>query len=156
MASLLSPMSSALTWRTSRRKHQIRQSLRPLCYINETFVIWFHRHKKAAVFLHHLNRVHRSIQLTLESERNCNLSFLDEGVCRRHVGSLGDLVYGKPTHTSLYPHDTVHHPCSKKQAVLTLVHRAKLVCDPEGLQELSSTWSLSVNAAGEIFVGCCV
>jgi len=113
-------------------------------------VIWFHRHEKVAVYLHHLNRVHRSIHSTLESERDCCLSLLDKGVCRRPVGSLGDLIYGKPPHTSLYL-----HPCSKKQAVFsTLVHRAKLVCDPEGLQELSSTRSLSVNVAGEIFVGC--
>ena len=102
-------------------------------------MIWFRRHRKVAVFVHHLNCVHRSIQLTLESERDCCLSFLDKGVRRRLVGLLGDLVYGEPAHTSLYPHCTVHHPCSKKQAVLTLVHRAKLVCDPEGLQELSST-----------------
>lgn len=108
-------------------------------------MIWFHRHKKVEVYLHHLNCVHKSIQLTLESERDSYLSFLDKHVSRRHFGSLGDLVCGKPIYTNLYPHSTVHHHCSKKQSVLyTLVHRGKLVCDPEGLQELSSTRSLSV------------
>ena len=31
---------------------------RHLCYIDETFVIWFHGHRTVAVFLHRLNRVH--------------------------------------------------------------------------------------------------
>ncbi|KDR19144.1 uncharacterized protein LOC110830199 [Zootermopsis nevadensis] len=85
-------------------------------------------------FLDHLNSVHESIQFTMETEKDSHLPFLDIDIHRKPDGSLGHKVYRKPTHTDLYLNSDSHHHPSNKQALLsTLVHRARALCDQEGL-----------------------
>jgi hypothetical protein len=52
-------------------------------------------------FLYHLSNVHLNIQLTMETESNGPLCFLDIEICRRPYGSLGLTVRRIPIHTNL-------------------------------------------------------
>jgi hypothetical protein len=73
--------------------------------------------------------------VTIETESEGHLPFLDLGIYRRLDGSLGHKVYSKPTHFNLYLNAKSHHHPSNKQAVLfTLVHRARALCDEESLE----------------------
>ncbi|XP_021934007.1 uncharacterized protein LOC110836758 isoform X2 [Zootermopsis nevadensis] len=72
------------------------------CYVDDTFVIWPHGPGKLAEFLNHLNSIHKSIQFTMETEKDGHLPFLDIDIHRKPDGSLGHKVYRKPTHTDLY------------------------------------------------------
>ncbi|GFG31913.1 hypothetical protein Cfor_11969 [Coptotermes formosanus] len=73
----------------------------------------------------------------METEKEDHLPFQDIDICRRPDGSLGRKVYRKTTHTNLCLKPASHHHPSIKQAVLsTLVHRARALCDKEGLHEL--------------------
>jgi hypothetical protein len=73
-----------------------------LRYVDDTFVIWPHGPGEPNDFLHHLNSIHQCIQLTMETEREGHLPYLDIDIYRRPGGSLGHRVYCKPTHTNLY------------------------------------------------------
>jgi hypothetical protein len=55
-------------------------------------------------------------------------------IYRRLDGSLGQKAYSKSTHTNLYLNAKSHHQPSNKQAVLSAVHRARALCDEDGLQ----------------------
>jgi hypothetical protein len=47
------------------------------CYIGNTFVIWPHGREKLKDLLHHLNRIHQSIQFAMETRSEGHLPFLD-------------------------------------------------------------------------------
>jgi hypothetical protein len=71
----------------------------------------------------------------METESEGHLPLLDLDIYRRPDGSLGHKVYHKPTHTNLYLSAKSHRHPSNKQAVLsTLIHRARALCDEDGLQ----------------------
>jgi hypothetical protein len=110
---------------------------KPLCwfrYIDDTSVIWLHRTDNLGDFLTHLNSIHQRIQLTMETESEGHLPFLDIGIYRRSDGSLGNRVYRKPTHINLYLNaGSHHHPSNKQAAFSTLVHRARALCDQDSL-----------------------
>jgi hypothetical protein len=74
----------------------------------------------------------------MEIEKDGHLPFLDIDIYRKTDGSLGHKVYRKPTHTTLYLHQSSHHHPANKQSVLTsLTHRAITLCDQDSLpQEL--------------------
>ena len=107
-------------------------------YVDDTFVIWPHGKEKLTEFLNHLSGLHTNIQVTMEQEEEGHLPFLDIDIYRKTDSSLGHRVYRKPTHTSLYLHQNLHHHPANKQSVLaSLIHRAKAVCDQDSLiQEL--------------------
>jgi hypothetical protein len=65
--------------------------LKPCCwfrYVDNTFIIWQHGPDKLKDFLHHLNSTHQPIQVTMETERESHLPFLDLDTYRRPDGSL--------------------------------------------------------------------
>jgi hypothetical protein len=86
----------------------------------------------------HLNSIHTNIQISMDTERDGHIAFLDIDVYKRPNGSLGHWVYRKLTHTNLYLSATSHHnPANKQAALSTIVHRAKAICDSNSLpQEL--------------------
>jgi hypothetical protein len=110
---------------------------KPLCwfrYVDDTFVIWTHGPDRLRDFLDHLNSIHQSIQFTMDTERDGHLPFLVIDIYRRPDGSLSHRVYRKPTHTNLYLISNSHHHPSNKQAVLSIfVHKARALCDQDGL-----------------------
>jgi hypothetical protein len=64
------------------------------------------------------------------------MPFLDVLVSRRPDGSLGHTVYRKPTHTNLYLHaKSAHLPAQKKGFLLSLIHRARRLCDADSLDK---------------------
>jgi hypothetical protein len=61
---------------------------RPICciwYVNDNIVTWSHGLEKLKGFLNHLNYVHQNMQLTVDTERDGHLSFLD-------INITGDLM----------------------------------------------------------------
>jgi hypothetical protein len=105
-------------------------------YVDDTFVVWPHGEDELREFLDHLSSFHHNIKFTMEVEKNRSLPFLDVLVSRRPDGSLGDTVYRKPTHTDLYPHaKSAHHPAQKKGILLSLIHRARRICDAKSLDK---------------------
>jgi hypothetical protein len=104
-------------------------------YVDDTSVIWQHGPDKLKDFLHHLNSIHQSIQFTMETESEGHLPFLDLNIYRRPDGSLGHKVYRKPTHTNLYLNAKFnHHPSNIQAVISTLIHRARALCDENGLK----------------------
>ena len=70
----------------------------------------------------------------MELEKEGCLPFLDVLVNRKPNGTLGHRVYRKPTHTDRYLNAASHHHPAQKQGVInTLVHRAKIISEPEFL-----------------------
>jgi hypothetical protein len=98
--------------------------------------VWTHGREELQVFFQHLNSIHSNIKFSMELEQNNTFPFLDVLVSRRPDGSLGYMVYRKPTHTDLYLHaESEHHP-SQKQAVLkTLIHGTRNLCDAASLNK---------------------
>jgi hypothetical protein len=95
--------------------------------------------KKYLQYLNHLNGIHNKIQFTTEKEEeDGHLPFLDTDIYRKTDGSLGHKVYRKTTHTNLYLHQNLHHhPANKQSILISLIERAKALCDQDSLtQEL--------------------
>ena len=124
----------------SEKKATEQVTHKPVCwfrYADDTF-IWPHGQEKLTEFLNNLNRLHNKIQFTMEKEEDGHLPFLDIDIYRKTDGSLGHKVYRKPTHTNLYLHqNSHHHPANKQSVLVSLIHRAKALCDQDSLtQEL--------------------
>ena len=75
-------------------------------YVDDTFVIWPHGIDKLETFRQHMNSISDPIQLTMETEDNGQLPFLDVLVCRTG-DTMTTSVYRKKTHTERYLHYTV-------------------------------------------------
>ncbi|GJQ74695.1 hypothetical protein Trydic_g21546 [Trypoxylus dichotomus] len=104
-------------------------------YVDDTFVVWPHGRDGLDRFLEHLNRVHPSIQFTMELEHNGELPFLDVRVNRAQARATTS-VFREPTHTDRYLHNqSNHHPGQKNTVMRTLVERACRVCSEEQLKE---------------------
>jgi hypothetical protein len=121
------------------KKAREQATHKPVCwfrYVDDTFVIWPQGQEKLTEFLNRLNGLHNKIQFTMEKKGH--LPFLDIDIYRKTNSSLGHKVYGKPTHTNLYPHqDSHHHPANKQPVLAFLIHRAKALCEQDSLtQEL--------------------
>ncbi|XP_018569462.1 uncharacterized protein LOC108909566 [Anoplophora glabripennis] len=72
----------------------------------------------------------------MEVEKNAALPFLDVLVERKPDGTLGYLVYRKPTHTNRYLNaESHHHPVQKQGIINTLTHRARIISEPRHLVE---------------------
>ena len=67
-------------------------------YVNDIFAV-FETKDHAVSFYNHINKQHRSIMFTMETEKNGKLPFLDVLVCNKP--SLVTSVYRKPTYTGL-------------------------------------------------------
>ncbi|XP_038061747.1 uncharacterized protein LOC119732358 [Patiria miniata] len=109
--------------RTDLTPDQLQDLL--LTCVDNTFVIWQHGQDNLQLFLEHLNKLHSSIQFTMEQERDGYISFLDVEVSRKPDGSLARSVYRKPTHTDRYLHsNSFHHPRIKSSVNRAHVRRA--------------------------------
>ena len=113
-----------------------------LRYVDDTFVVWPHGRDTLQDFLQHLNQQHPSI--TMETEEDHKIAFLDVGISRNPDGSLHHNVYRKPTHTDRYLNQrSFHHPSIKSSVNRTLVQRAYNICDkdslPKELQHIRTT-----------------
>ena len=71
-------------------------------------------------FLQHLNNQQPSIRLTMETEKDKKLAFLDTAVLREPDGRLTISVYRKPTYTDKYLAYDWHHPQSVKRGILLI------------------------------------
>jgi hypothetical protein len=102
--------------------------------VDDTCVIWPHCADKLNDFLNHLNSIQQCIQITMETEREGHLPFLDIDIYRRPYGFLCHRVYRKATHMNLYLNtESYHHPSNKQAVLSTLVHRARALCDGDSL-----------------------
>jgi hypothetical protein len=123
MGSTLSPVIANFYMEDFEKAALESAPLKPCCWfccVDDTIVILQNGPDKLKHFLHHLNSIHQSIYLTMETESDDHLPFLDLD------SSLGHKVYRKPTHTNLYLNAKSHHPPSNKQAVLsTLIHKSQ-------------------------------
>jgi hypothetical protein len=93
-------------------------------YMDDTFMIWPHGPKELKILLNHIQF---SILFTKMMKSNSHLPFLDIDIYRRPVGSLGHMVYRKPTHTSFYLNAESHHHLTNKHfmfSTLVLIARA--------------------------------
>ena len=97
-------------------------------FVDDTFVVIQTAHKEE--FLHHINSIEESIQLTAEEiQADGSLPFLDVLVTPQPDGTLTTSVFRKPTHTNQYIQWDSHHSISAKYSVIsTLYHRANEVC----------------------------
>jgi hypothetical protein len=101
-----------------------------------TSVVWPHGKEELQEFLKHLYNTHPNMKFTMETEQNQSLPFFDVLVSRRPDGSLGHIVYRKPTHTNLCLHTRSKHPPAQKRAVLTtLIQRAQIICYADSLDK---------------------
>jgi hypothetical protein len=74
--------------------------------------------------------------MEIETETDSCLPFLNIDIDRRPDGSLDREAYQKLTHRNLYLNARSHHHPSSKQAILvTLVHRARSLCNRESLHD---------------------
>jgi hypothetical protein len=105
MGSLLSPVIANFYMEDYKNVMLKSAPLKPrrwFRYVDDTFVIWPHGPDKLKDFLHHLNSIHQSIHITMESESEGYLPFLDLDIYRRPDGSLGHKVHCKPMHANVY------------------------------------------------------
>jgi hypothetical protein len=93
----------------------------------------------------------------MQLEKENKLPFLDILVEKNPDGSLGHSMYRKPTHTDLYLHaESEHHPAQKRTGLLTLVCRARAICDTDSLEAelLHLKRTLRKNGYSELDIYC--
>ena len=104
-------------------------------------------------FLQHPNNQQPSIHLTMETEEDNKLAFLDTAVLREPDSRLTTSVYRKPTHTDQYLAYNSHHPQSvKRSTVKCLYERAKcLVTKPSFISQEKRHLSSFLVSNGYLF-----
>ena len=90
-------------------------------YADDTFIIL--SRDKVDIFLQRVNSQQPTIRLTMETETNKTIPFLNTLVTRDSNGYLSTSVYRKPTHTDQYLAYDSHHPQSVKHGIV------KCLCD---------------------------
>lgn len=79
-----------------------------------------------------MNSIHPNIKLTMETEKDGSLPFLDLLIHRKPNGTLGHGVYRKATHTEFYLNSSsCHNPAQKRSVISTLFHRALTITDSD-------------------------
>jgi hypothetical protein len=130
-----------------------RVAFKATCWFHYMDVVtWPHGPEELSNFFNHL-----IIQFTMETEQNGYLPFLDVGINRRSDGFLGHRVYRKPTHTNLYLNaELYHNPANKPSMLLSLVHRARAICNQTSLPgELEFLYSmLKQNGYNDMEIHC--
>ena len=104
-------------------------------YVDDAFTIL--DRENVDDFSQHPNNQQPSIHLTMETEEDNKLAFLDTAVLREPDSRLTTSVYRKPTHPDQYLAYNSHHPQSvKRSTVKCLYERAKsLVTKPSVISE---------------------
>jgi len=97
-------------------------------YVVDTFVLIEQKH--LTNFADHINKVESSIKLTMETETNGSIPFLDVLVKKGTMGQISTSVFRKATHTGRYLNYRSEHPLQHKRSVVnTLLHRADTICN---------------------------
>ena len=98
-------------------------------YVDDTWVLWQHGDDALAEFLNRMNRIHESIQFTMEAETGGKLPFLDVLVTRNGSGGLDTEVYRKAIASNAYIPASSHHAHSIKCGIIkNMFDRARNVC----------------------------
>ena len=139
MGSLLSSVMANLFMEEFEKKALATSTLKPeflFRYVDDTLSSWAHGLENLDRFLEHINSLHPSVKLTLEMQReDKTIPFLDVLLVIQKDGSLGRMVYRKPTHTDRYLHyNSFHHPSIKNSSCKTLSNRAKAICEVENIE----------------------
>ena len=96
-------------------------------YVDDTFTAL--PQEQIQQFPDHLNSIELTIQLTIETEVEEILPFLDTRVTHHADGSLTTSVFRKKTHTDRYLNFESHHPLAHKVTVArTLLTRVDRIC----------------------------
>lgn len=72
---------------------------------------------KLTDFMVLLNSLHHNIKFMMELEEDGRLPFLDILLIKKPDGTLGHVVFKKPTHTNLYVNNLSRHHPAQKHAV---------------------------------------
>ena len=96
-------------------------------YVDDTFLLFRSKHH-IEKFRNYLNRQHKNIKFTSETENENSFSFLDIKITRDHNKFMTS-VYGKPTFSGVFTNFGSFIPKSYKYNLLfTLLHRAFKLC----------------------------
>ena len=85
-------------------------------YVDDAFTIL--DRENVDDFLQHPNNQQPSTHLTMETEEDNKLAFLDTAVLRELDSRLTTSVYRKPTHTNQHLAYNSHHPQSVKRSTV--------------------------------------
>ena len=115
-------------------------------FVDDTFYVVDSR-ERALKFLDCLNRLHKALKFTMESEEEGQLPFL-EVLVMKEVGKFATTIYSKPTFTGLYTRWDSYCATGQKIALLrSLTQRAKKICSPQHLgieiMKLKSIFSIN-------------
>ena len=96
-------------------------------YVDDTFLL-FHSKYHIEKFRNHLNRQHKNIKFTFETENENSIAFLDIKITRDNNKFMTS-VYRKPTFSGLFTNFESFTPKSYKcNLLLTLLHRTFKLC----------------------------
>jgi len=100
-------------------------------YVDDNFVIWPLESEKLENFFFFWPSEWPAQEYTIHRGYRNRLppQFSGIDVYRRPGGSLDHQIFRKPTHTKPYLSPGSHHPSYIQAVLLTLVHRARTVCD---------------------------
>ena len=104
-------------------------------YVDDAFIITKSYNETQQVF-NQLNRLHKDIQFTMETEADNRLPFLDIAVIRRPDGSISRSIHRKSTWSGQYLHFWSFAPIQYKRGLVrTLFDRAWRLCTSENLTD---------------------
>jgi hypothetical protein len=98
-----------------------------LRYIDDTFVIWPHGPDRLQEFFCHTNGVRPTIQVTMETEANNMIPFLNVHVIRKQ-SSIITTFYRKPTHNGRYLNFHSNHPPHVKRGIIPSLYKKAIIC----------------------------
>ena len=96
-------------------------------YVDDIFVL-FTSKEHLQLFLGYMNKQHKCIKFTSESESNDSFSFLDINITRQDQ-KFKTSVYRKPTFSGVFTHyESYIDPSYKKSLIFTLLSRCFSIC----------------------------
>ena len=96
-------------------------------YVDDLFVL-FTSKEHLQLFVDYMNKQHKCIKFTSESESNNSFSFLDINITR-HDQKFKTSVYRKPTFSGVFTHyESYIDPSYKKSLIFTLLSRCFSIC----------------------------
>jgi hypothetical protein len=80
-----------------------------LRYVDDTFVIWPHGPDRSQEFFDHINNLRPSVQLSMETEADSKIPFLDVLLIKKQL-TMTTTMYRKSSHTCRYLNSQSNHP----------------------------------------------
>ena len=100
-------------------------------FIDDIFFIWEHGEEELIKFIHHLNRVHKTIKFTHEYSHT-KVNFLDVWAIKTSDGYIKTDLYTKPTDSNNYLHFYSAHPGHCKRGIpLGQFLRLRRICSDD-------------------------